>query len=142
MRLFKDVAIVLAGIVLAGMLIMLFESAGHRLFPLHESVDVTDMAALRAAMESGLVPASAIASVLVAHFLGTLGGSWLTGWLGRRRLLVVILTFVLLVGGLVNTLRIPHPLWFLLLDPFAYLLAGHFGWKLSITGLAGGVKRA
>lgn len=107
----KSVLAVLAGAIVAGLLIAAVESISSALYPLPPGIDLYDHEAMRRHIDQ--LPIGAFLFVLGAWAIGSFGGSWVAARLaGRARIahgLVVGALFLL--AGVANMLLIPHPWW-------------------------------
>ncbi len=102
------------------------------LIPPPESADVTTMEGLRASMH--LFQPKHFILPFFAHSLGTFVGACITGLLAVSHKIKFALTigFLFLAGGIVNTILLPSPLWFSILDLLvAYLPMGFLAGKIS-----------
>ena len=108
----RSVLTVLAGAIVAGILIAVVEAIGHHVYPPPPGIDPTDPESLRTAMES--MPLGALVAVLLAWGVGTFAGSWLAARIAGRAGMVhgMVVGVLMLVAGVANMLMIPHPLWF------------------------------
>ncbi len=102
----------IAGIVVAVVLVLVFESIGHAIWPAPDDLDVGNADVMRAYVDT--LPLGAMLTVAFAWFAGALGGTFAACRLGTARPLV----YALLVGGFMtagaifNLMIIPHPIWF------------------------------
>ncbi len=122
----KRILAVVAGFVVANVVIAGTELVGSKVFPLPRGLDMKDPHAL-AAYVAGMPP-GAVALVLFGYALGSFaGGVAATVISGRATLTpgLVVGAFVT-AGGVLNLVQIPHPLWLALASlamylPFAWL---------------------
>ena len=109
----------LAGIVVAALVMMLVGFVGTSLYPLHVPADPSDRQALIEGLRAA--PVGAQVSVLLAWFLGTFAGAALAKWLSGAAwpgwtiggVLAALLAFIFFV---------PLPIWLQTLAPMAPLL--------------------
>jgi MFS family permease len=127
----RKILAVIAGLVVANVLLALLEMAGMKVFPPPPGTDFSNPESLRAAMTQ--MPLTALIWVLAAQVIGTFAGAWVAARIGRTAQvkLALIVGVVETLGAIVNMLMIPHPAWFwigslLLLIP-ASLLGGRLG---------------
>lgn len=118
----RSVLAVVAGLFLAGAIMVGIESLNASLFPLPAGVDPKDPAELRAALAAA--PGQAFIGVLVGWILATLAGGGLAARLAPKspRGHALAVMAALLVGAVVNMMRLPHPMWM---------------WVLGVLGIAG-----
>jgi hypothetical protein len=127
----RSVLAVLAGVVVAGVVVVAIEAVGHRVYPGPEGHDHEALAAyIRTA------PPGVFLFVLAAWGIGTLAGAWLAAWLAGRAPVVhgLIIGGLLLLGALANLLMIPHPVWFSVVGVAMFLPAAWLGAKLVNAG--------
>jgi hypothetical protein len=107
----KKIAAGIAGVVIAGVIIMIVEMIGHTVFAPPPDLNFEDSEALGAYI--GTLPAGAFLFVIAAWSLGALGGTFAACRFGNAR----PVTYACIIGGLVllattyNLLMYPHPLW-------------------------------
>ena len=106
--------------------------AGIYLVPLPEGVDITTKEGLKAALP--LMQFQHFLFPFLAHALGTLSGAycvsrWTSAYQQRR---AWIIGAVFSIGGLMNIIGMPSPLWFSIADlTIAYFPMAWLGIKLS-----------
>jgi len=107
----RRIVAVIAGLVVAFLVIILVETVNHAIYPLPEDVNVHDPQSLKAMMSK--MPLGAIAGVVVAWVLGALAGSFTAAKIARSGGLLPGLGvgIVLLLGSVLNMLVLPHPVW-------------------------------
>lgn len=110
----------LAGVVVGMAVVMAVEFLGVTLFSPPGGLDVTDEAALRAAMDT--MPTSALAFVVLAWTLGAVAGTFTAARI-TRSLLALVAGGLVLAATLFNLASFPHPAWM---------------WVLGLLGVAGG----
>ncbi len=127
----RRILAVVAGLVVAMAVVFAVEALGGIAFPPPPGMDPADPDSVRHNMAS--VTIGALVFVLVAWTLGALAGSYVVGRLigpGGWRWGLVAGAFVML-GGIANMTRIPHPLWFVLTSPAVVIGAAVLGAWLS-----------
>ncbi len=105
----RNILAVIAGIVLAVLIIGITESAGHAMFPPPEGFDVNDPAAREHLWE--VIPEESKAMVAIAWFLGSLVGACAAIAISRHVLPAWIVGLVIAAMGLWTGQLFPHPLW-------------------------------
>lgn len=100
---------VVAGLVVAILCVFAIELVGHNLYPPPEGIDPSNPADLERLMAS--VPATALAFVAIAWFVGTLAGAWVANAIARRALAGWIVAALIIAGGLWTMITLPHPVW-------------------------------
>jgi hypothetical protein len=126
----RSVLAVLAGSIVAGILIALVEMLGHQIYAPPPGIDPTDPESLRTAMES--MPVGALVAVLIAWAIGTFAGSWLAARIAGRAGLAhgMGVGLLMLAAGVANMLMIPHPVWFWCLGVAVFPLAAWLGGRM------------
>jgi hypothetical protein len=123
----RSILAVVLGLVVANVVILAMEFAGHAVYPPPAGLNLSDPASLRAAMAK--MPTGAFVLLAVGGVVGTTVGAWVAARISRRRPLL----HGLIVGGLVtlgaigNALMIPHPPWFQVVSPVSILPAAYAG---------------
>lgn len=107
----RSVLAVLAGTVVAGVLIAAVEAVSSAIFPLPPGLDVHDYEAMRRHIDA--LPIGAFLFVLAAWAIGSFAGSWVAARLATRARVVhgLIVGALFLLAGVLNMLMIPHPWW-------------------------------
>lgn len=128
----RNLFAVVLGIAVAVFAIMVVELIGHAIFPPPSSLRVDDPEAIRAYIEQA--PFLALAFVPIAWATGAFCGGAVAALVasGRRpQRFGVIVGIVLLVASAMNLWVIPHPMWLVLVAPFACLIPGRLGGALG-----------
>lgn len=123
----RNIGGVVAGVILAILVIMAVEFVGHQAFP-RPALDLANTDASRAALAGA--PLTALLVPLIAWFLGALVG----GYAGNRVALATwpgwVVTGFVLLGAVANFWMIPHPSWMIAAGIALPILAG---WLASRT---------
>lgn len=121
-----------AGVVAGGVVVFALESLGHVVFPLPEGleIDPTSMESIRAAAPQ--IPAINKLAVVIAWFGGAVAAGWTASLVARSRdlLIPLICGGFLMLGGLVNLINIPSPIWMWVLGLAAFLPGAWLGTRL------------
>lgn len=127
----RSILAVLAGLVVAGVVMMLLEAAGHQVFPPPPGMDPADPESVKSAMPN--ISAGALWAVLIAWALGTLAGGWVAARIAVRSHLLhaLIVGGIMLIGGVVNMAMIPHPIWFWIVGVIIFLPSAYAGARLA-----------
>jgi hypothetical protein len=130
----RSVGAVLAGIMVAMILMIALEMLSSHLFPLPPGVDLHDHESIRQHIDS--LPMGAFAIVLVAWAVGSFAGSWVAARLaGRARLIHgLVIGVFFLAASVMNMLMIPHPLWMEISAVFALAGPSYLGARLAAAG--------
>lgn len=134
MKLLRNVAAVVLGLVVGSMVNMAIVSIGPALVPPPAGVDVTDPGSLAAGIH--LFQPRHFVAPFLAHALGTLAGA-LVAYLvagGRKAMFAWVIGGGFLAGGVAAAFMIPAPAWFIALDlllaylPMAWLAIAAGRW--------------
>lgn len=100
---------VIAGIIVAIVVVGLIEAIGHRMYPLPAGMNIADPNDLQSMIE--VMPAAAKSIVLAAWFLGAFIGGWVALTISRWRPAPWIVAALIVFGGIWSMVMIPHPYW-------------------------------
>jgi len=119
----RTILATIAGILIGGIIIGIVESIGHMIYPPPEGVDMKDPEQIKTIMHT--IPFGAKFAVLVAWFLGILGGGIAAVLIsGRKAMPALIVAVVLLALAVVTMVMIPHPVWMMI----GAVVATALGW--------------
>lgn len=129
----RNIIAVIAGLLVGGALNMALVEIGGKLVPAPAGADVTTMEGLKASMHL-FTPVNFLFPFL-AHALGTFVGAVLAAFIvvNHKMWFALSIGVFFLVGGIMNIVMLPSPLWFTLLDlvvayiPMGYLAGRLFG---------------
>jgi len=111
---------------------MAIVTLGPMIIPPPEGADVTTMEGLSESIH--LFEPQHFISPFLAHALGTLVGAWLAAMIAvshRSKLAIGVGAFFL-IGGVMNVMMLPSPMWFNALDLIvAYIPMGWLGGKMA-----------
>lgn len=112
----RNVLAVLAAFFVGGLCVFTVEMIGHRVYPLPEGVDPSDMKQIAEYIKTA--PLGSLFFVLLAQSTGSFVGGVVTGLISRVSKTTVAIFYGvlgLIMAGL-NLALIPHPLWFAVLS--------------------------
>jgi hypothetical protein len=129
----RNIIAVIAGLLVGGALNMALVEIGGKLVPAPAGADVTTMEGLKVSMHV-FTPVNFLFPFL-AHALGTFVGAVLAAFIvvNHRMWFALSIGVFFLVGGIMNIVMLPSPLWFTVLDlvvayiPMGYLAGKVFG---------------
>ena len=106
---------VVAGVVVAVMLVGLIEEATHAIWPFPDYAALNDPEQARELMEN--IPLGALLVVFAAWTCGAFGGAMVAALIARRRAMfhAGLVGAVVLAAALANLAMLPHPVWFAVL---------------------------
>ena len=124
----RSALVLLAGVVVAVLVVVLVDTLVGSMYPLPEGTDLNDPARMRAAIAA--MPASAFVLLLAGWVVAAAAGSYLAARLARRSpaLHGLIVAIFVLIATVANLAAIPHPMW---LWPAAILLIPAAGWAAA-----------
>jgi hypothetical protein len=125
---FRSILAVVLGFLLASIVMLAVEYAGHLLFT-PPGLDLRDPEVLKTAFINA--PLGAQLFVLLAWVLGSLAGGWLAAWISGRVADALVLGAILLAAGIYNMVTIPSPLWFWVVGVALFLPCAYAGAKLA-----------
>ena len=128
----RNVLAVIAGVVVGGFVNMGLLIAGSLLIGVPEGVNVWDPESL--AQNISRFQIHHYITPFAAHAIGTLVGALVVSLIAtsKRLFFALFIGGFFLIGGIVNVINLPAPLWFEALDLIvAYFPMAFLGWKLS-----------
>ncbi|MBL7900434.1 MAG: hypothetical protein JNK73_00410 [Bacteroidia bacterium] len=128
----RNILAVIAGAIIGSIVNMALVNAGPMLIQPPEGVDITSFEGLKASMH--LFQPKHFLFPWLAHAMGTLVGAFLAAKIAgsHQRTLALVVGVLFLIGGILNVVMLPSPLWFTLVDVLlAYLPMAWLGAKLA-----------
>ena len=113
---------IVAGVVVAFVVLMGLEMAGHAAMPPPAGLDPADPEDLKQMVASASTAAKAW--VVFAWFAAAVAGGWVARRLSRASWAGWVIAGLIVVGGIANIMLIPHPLWMLIAAVAVPLLGG------------------
>lgn len=129
----RNVLAVVGGIIVGGAVNMGLVMLGSAVVPPPQGVDVTDMESIASSIH--LFEIQHFLFPFLAHAFGSLTGGMTAALVGTTRhiVLALIVGGIFLLGGLINVVMIPGPVWFAVLDILvAYLPMAWLGGRLGV----------
>ena len=129
----RNILAVFAGIIIGSFVNMFFILISSSIIPPPNGANVTTMEGLKASMH--LFEPKHFVFPFLAHAIGAFVGAFLAAKIAskhRIKMALIVGAFFLL-GGIVNTITLPSPIWFTILDlGLAYIPMSYFAGKLAI----------
>ncbi len=128
----KNILAVVAGLIIGGSVNMALIMISGSVIAPPNGADVTTMEGLKSNLH--LFEPKHFIFPFLAHALGTLVGAFIAFIIAATHKMTFALSigFFFLVGGILNIVMLPSPLWFTLLDlGIAYIPMGYLGAKLA-----------
>ena len=131
MAILRNIGAVILGLIVGMVLNMGVLFLNMVFFPMPEGVSMNDQAAMVAWMAE--LPQTAFILPVVAHLAQAFGGGWVAARVGASHpvVLAMIIGVLSMIGGILNLLQIPGPIWMWAEMPFYLLLAALAGWMES-----------
>jgi hypothetical protein len=123
MKILRRVGAVIAGLIVAVVLVEGAEAIVHLKNPFPPAMDHHDMAQIKKFVST--LPADALLLVLAGWLLGTIAGTFTAAKIAGTRVPGYVLGAILLAGGIANSIIIPQPLWFSIVS-FVIYIGGTF----------------
>jgi hypothetical protein len=123
----KRVLAVLAGLVVAVLVIFVGELVQGVLYPAPDGFDFRDRAQVEALAKS--IPPLALVLVLLAAFLGAFIGGMIATIIMKTndKVAALIVGAVLTILGIINLVAVPHPIWFIIPALLVYFAGAYLG---------------
>lgn len=120
---------VIVGIILFGVGTTIVQLIGNALFPPAVPIDMTDPAAVAAAVTA--IPLGAKLFVVLAYFAGALLGGWVGIRVGQWRAIAWWVLGSAWIGNVLNIMAIPHPVWMIVASFVSPLIGALLALRLS-----------
>lgn len=130
----KNILAVIIGLFIGGAVNMAIIMASGFIIPPPEGADLKTMEGLKAAMH--LMEPKHFLLPFLAHALGTLVGAFIASKIAATNKLkfAIIIGLCFLVGGIMNIVMLPSPIWFTVVDlGLAYIPMAYLGGKFAIN---------
>src|SRR4051812_34857420 len=126
----RSILAVMGGFLAGSLFNMAFIMLSWTVYPPPAGANLSDPATMNSYIAS--LPIGAFLIVLVAHEGGALVGGCAAALIGARFQLILgaIVGGLFLLGGIVNVLSMPAPLWFEVIDLLLFVPCGILGAKL------------
>jgi hypothetical protein len=126
-----SVLAVLAGAIVAGVLISVVEGISSAVYPPPPGLDLNNPEALRQYIDR--LPIGAFLFVLAAWAVGPFAGAYVAARLVRRARMAhgLIVGALFLIAGVLNMLMIPHPIWMWVAGIAIFIGCSYLGARLA-----------
>lgn len=128
----KNILAVVLGLSIGGAVNMVIIMISSSIIPPPDGTDLTTMEGLLAAMP--LMEPKHFLFPFLAHALGTLVGAFIAAKIAANAKITfaMVIGVCFLIGGILNIVMLPSPLWFTLVDlVLGYLPMAYLGGKLA-----------
>jgi hypothetical protein len=130
MKIARSIAAVVAGLIVAFLLVFGAEGIAHQVYPPPAGMNMQDMAQVRAFVAA--LPLSALLIVLAGWLIATFVGTWLAAKIAQSAIPGFILGALLLAAGIANAFMIPQPVWFSIASFVIYIGATLAGARAGV----------
>jgi hypothetical protein len=126
--LWRKILGVVLGLCAAITVVLIFQSLGHKMWPIPSGVDFRDREAVETLVRNA--PVGALLWVALSYFLGTLAGAYMALKVARDPWTswpAVAIEGVLLAMAVMNLMALPHPGWFWIVALVSFPLGAFSG---------------
>jgi hypothetical protein len=130
---FKNILAVISGLILGSRANMLLIKISGSIIPTPNGTDTSTMEGLISAMP--LFEPKHFLFPFLAHAVGTATGTFFSTLIAKskQRALSLIIGILFLIGGIMNVVLLPSPIWFSITDLLlAYIPMAYFGYSLGM----------
>jgi len=130
----RNIGALIAGIVIAFVLIYLIEMLGHAIYPPPPDLDFSNPDAVRPYIAT--LPIVALLFPMIGWLLGAFAGSFVANICGDAKPYVFsgIVGGLVLAGTIANLIMIPHPLWFSITALIGIVASAWLANRVAVTG--------
>lgn len=123
----RSILAVVAGMLVAFVLIVCVEMIGMRVYPPPTDMDPRNIESIKSAMAR--IPLGAMLFVLLAYTVGSVAGGWVAARFAPSAGLshAMFVAALLFGAGLMNLMTVPHPVWFWVASSAIYFLGAWSG---------------
>ena len=125
MKIVRNISAVIAGMLVAFLLVFGAEGISHKIYPPPSGMSMTDMAQVKAFVAT--LPMSVLLIVLAGWLIATFVGTWLAAKIGHNPVPGYVVGALLLCAGIANAFMIPQPVWFSIASFVIYIVATWVG---------------
>lgn len=130
MKIARPIGAVIAGLIVAFLLVFGAEGIAHKVYPPPAGMNMQDMAQVKAFVAT--LPLSALLIVLAGWLIATFVGTWLAAKIAQNAIPAFILGALLLAAGIANAFMIPQPVWFSIASFVIYIGATMVGARVGV----------
>ncbi len=128
---FKKILFTIIGLVVASAVVYVVEFLGHQVYAPPEGISIENSDLFKDYILNEM-PIGAMLFVVLAHFSGTIAGSFVTAKLNKDKPYTgMFVGAILMIFGIILAFLLPHPLWMMILDIALYLPAAWLGVKFA-----------
>ena len=128
----RKIIAVLAGIISGFLTIELIENLFQHYAPIQAEIITKNTQFPDAQEWIDAFPLDRYLYILIAYLTGSFIAGFITTLLSPQKSLAFPTGFVLLIGGFINLMLLPHPIWFILVSLSIYLPLAYLGGTLGM----------
>ncbi len=127
----RNAIAIILGIVVAFLVIMSIQMINYSLFPLPEGIDMENQEAMKEHIQT--LPVTAFVIVLLSYLIGTFVSVFVAIKIAAShfRTIALILGTFLMIMSIINLIRIPHPIWFMIIEVLIFIPTALFAQRLA-----------
>ena len=128
----KQVISVVVGVIAGMAAMMVVNYVSIIMYPVPDGLDMSNSEAMSNYIDQ--LPILAKLIVLISWMAGAFVGGLVAALIapeGKGRALAILVGALLMGGGIVNALSIPHPMWMLIIGLLLYIPLAHLGAKAA-----------
>lgn len=137
MKALRPVGAVVAGLIAAFALVAGAEGIVHVLYPPPPGTNMEDFEQVKRFIVT--LPMTALLLVLAGWLIGTFVATWLAARIARTPIAGYIVGALLLAAGIVNSIKIPQPVWFSIVSFVIYIGATIVGSRAGAPAIRSAV---
>lgn len=123
----KGILPIFAGMATAMIVIFIMEFISHSIYPIPKGVDMKNKEAIAEMIKN--MPSGAMIFILMGYAFGSFSGGLVGAMMSTEKRIrtSLIVGAVVMLGGVMNIMMVPHPLWFSICTFLAYLPFAYLG---------------
>ncbi|MDP9362165.1 MAG: hypothetical protein M3P29_12015 [Acidobacteriota bacterium] len=137
MKAVRYVGAVIAGLIVAFLVVAGAEGIAHKIYPPPPGTDMHDMNQVKAFVAT--LPLSALLVVLAGWLIATFVATWLATKIARNPIAGYVVGALLLCAGIANAFMIPQPVWFSIVSFVIYIGATIIGSRAGAPAIRSAV---
>ncbi len=127
----KNILSVIAGLILGFLAVLFSESICQKMYPFAAGIDFSKADRETLTFIMGMVPLGAFMTLLAGYAFGSFFGGLVAFLISGNKFSPITVGGIIMVGGIINLVMIPHPLWFIVISQFMYVPFSLAGGKIG-----------
>ncbi len=137
MKAVRYVGAVIAGLIVAFLVVAGAEGIAHKIYPPPPGTNMQDFEQVKRFVAT--LPVTAYVLVLAGWLIATFVATWLAAKIARNPLAGYIVGALLLAAGIANAFKIPQPVWFSIVSFVIYIGATIIGSRAGAPAIRSAV---